>query len=69
MTKAAVFCAMDYLDEYLSLIHISGGVGIPYRPEQTENDIMAIVEGVRKKFEEILVPAGMGCLLYTSRCV
>ena len=33
---------------------------IPYRPEQTENDIMAIGEGVRKKFEEILVPAGMG---------
>ena len=28
--------------------------------EQTENDIMAIGEGVRKKFEEILVPAGMG---------
>ena len=35
-------------------------MGIPYRPEQTENDIMAIGEGVRKKFEEILVPAGMG---------
>ncbi len=41
-------------------INLSGGVGIPYRPEQTENDIMAIGEGVRKKFEEILVPAGMG---------
>ena len=35
-------------------------MGIPYRPEQTENDILAIGEGVRKKFEEILVPAGMG---------
>ena len=44
----------------LSYINLSGGVGIPYRPEQTENDIMAIGEGVRKKFEEILVPAGMG---------
>ena len=42
------------------LHNLSGGVGIPYRPEQTENDIMAIGEGVRKKFEEILVPAGMG---------
>ena len=35
-------------------------MGIPYGPEQTENDILAIGEGVRKKFEEILVPAGMG---------
>ena len=41
-------------------INLSGGVGIAYRPEQRNNDIMAIGEGVRKKFEEILVPAGMG---------
>ena len=45
---------------HIKFINLSGGVGIPYRPEQTENDIMAIGEGVRKKFEEILVPAGMG---------
>ena len=45
---------------HIGYINLSGGVGIPYRPEQTENDIMAIGEGVRKKFEEILVPAGMG---------
>ena len=45
---------------HITYINLSGGVGIPYRPEQTENDIMAIGEGVRKKFEEILVPAGMG---------
>ena len=47
-------------DVHIGYINLSGGVGIPYRPEQTENDIMAIGEGVRKKFEEILVPAGMG---------
>ncbi len=41
-------------------INLSGGVGIPYRPEQEENDILAIGEGVRRKFEEILVPAGLG---------
>ena len=45
---------------HIAYINLSGGVGIPYRPDQTENDIMAIGEGVRKKFEEILVPAGMG---------
>ena len=45
---------------HVAFVNLSGGVGIPYRPDQTENDIMAIGEGVRKKFEEILVPAGMG---------
>ena len=45
---------------HIGFINLSGGVGIPYRPDQTENDIMAIGEGVRRKFEEILVPAGMG---------
>ena len=45
---------------HIGYINLSGGVGIPYRPGQRENDIFAIGEGVRKKFEEILVPAGMG---------
>ncbi len=44
----------------IQYINLSGGIGIPYRPEQTENDITAIGEGVRRKFEEILIPAGMG---------
>ena len=41
-------------------VYLSGGVGVAYKPEQRSNDILAIGEGVRKKFEEILVPAGMG---------
>jgi diaminopimelate decarboxylase len=45
---------------HISFINLSGGVGIPYKPDQRANDIMAIGEGVRKAFEEILVPAGMG---------
>ena len=44
----------------ITFINLSGGVGIPYRPEQQANDIFAIGEGVRKAYEEILVPAGMG---------
>ena len=35
-------------------------MGIPYRPSQKANDIIAIGEGVRQAFEEVLVPAGMG---------
>lgn len=44
----------------IKFINLSGGVGIPYRPDQDPNDILAIGEGVRKVYEEILVPAGMG---------
>jgi len=44
----------------ITFINLSGGVGIAYHPEQEENDILAIGEGVRKVFEEVLVPAGLG---------
>ena len=45
---------------HIEFINLSGGIGIAYKPEQPENDILAIGEGVRKAYEEILVPAGMG---------
>ncbi len=45
---------------HITFINLSGGIGVPYRPEQPANDIAVIGEGVRKAFEEILVPAGMG---------
>ncbi|MCI9506465.1 MAG: diaminopimelate decarboxylase [Oscillospiraceae bacterium] len=41
-------------------INLSGGIGVPYLPEQEAIDIAAVGEGVRRKYEEILVPAGMG---------
>ena len=66
----------------IRFINLSGGIGIPYRPDQQPNDIYQISAGVKKVYEEVLVPAGMGdvalytelgrymlCLLYTSRCV
>ena len=51
----------------IKFINLSGGVGIPYKPDQEGNDIKAIGEGVRKVYEEILVPAGMGDIaIYTE---
>ena len=44
----------------LSFINLSGGVGIPYTPDQKPNDILTIGEGVKKAYEEVLVPAGLG---------
>ena len=44
----------------IRFINLSGGIGVPYLPDQEGNDILAIGEGVRKMYEEVLVPAGMG---------
>lgn len=52
---------------HIKFINLSGGIGIPYRPEQAPNNIKAIGEGVRKVYEEVLVPAGMGDVaIYTE---
>ncbi|HEM3213012.1 diaminopimelate decarboxylase [Streptococcus suis] len=51
----------------LDFINLSGGIGVNYRPEQEPNDIAVIGEGVRKVYEEILTPAGMGHVkIYTE---
>ncbi len=51
----------------IKFINLSGGIGIPYKPDQEPNDIKVIGEGVRKVYEEVLVPAGMGNVaLYTE---
>ena len=45
---------------HVGFVNLSGGVGVPYKPDQTANDIRAIGAGVRAAYEDILVPAGMG---------
>ena len=41
-------------------INLSGGIGVDYRPEQPSCNIQVIGDGVRNRFEQIMVPAGMG---------
>ena len=51
----------------IRFVNLSGGVGIPYTPDKEPNDIAVIGEGVHKKFDEILVPAGLGDVsIYTE---
>ena len=50
-----------------SFVNLSGGIGIPYRPEEIPNDIAEIGEGVREVFQRILVPEGMeNVAIYTE---
>ena len=45
---------------HIGFINLSGGVGIPYRPDGHMPDIGAIGESVRRVYEQILTPAGLG---------
>jgi len=47
------------LGVHIAFVNLSGGVGVPYRPEQEQADLEAIAEGVRRAYEAILIPAGM----------
>jgi len=51
----------------ISFINLSGGVGVAYKPDEIPNDIKVIGEGVRKVYEEILIPAGLSeVAIYTE---
>ncbi len=52
---------------HITFINLSGGIGIPYTPDQEPNDIRIIGAGARRVYEEVLVPAGMGDVaIYTE---
>ncbi len=51
----------------LSFINLSGGIGIPYKPDQEPNDIRVIGQKVKEVYEEVLTPEGLGDVaIYTE---
>lgn len=52
---------------HIKFINLSGGIGIPYTPDQEPNDIRIIGDGVRRVYEEVLAPAEMDDIsIYTE---
>lgn len=47
-------------DAHIAFVNLSGGIGVPYREEEEENDIFAIGAGVKQAYDDVLKPAGMG---------
>ncbi len=47
-------------------VNLSGGIGVPYRPEQKKTDIKVIGEGVRKAYDEILASRGIAPKIFTE---
>ncbi len=57
----------DRLDIRVEFVNISGGVGIPYRPEESAVDLRFVSEGIRSVYERLIRPAGLHPLaLYTE---
>ena len=52
----------------LSFINLSGGVGVDYSPADNQNDILEIGAKVKKAYDEVLVPAGMGDVAIFTEC-
>ncbi len=51
----------------VSFINLSGGVGIPYRPDQEPIDIAYVGRKVKEVFDRIMVPAGLGdCAIFSE---
>ena len=45
---------------HIGFINLFVGIDIDYNPEDPKNNIQLIGEGVKKAYEEILIPEGMG---------
>ena len=43
----------------VEFINLGGGFGIPYRPEQKPLDYDLMSDGIRRAYEEVMVPAGL----------
>jgi diaminopimelate decarboxylase len=49
-------------------VNLSGGVGIPYRPEQQRIDLAAMSRGVQEKYETIIVAHGLAPIKIFTEC-
>ncbi|QDT38017.1 diaminopimelate decarboxylase [Stratiformator vulcanicus] len=59
-------------DVRVSFVNLGGGIGIPYRPEQTAVDYEVIGDGVRQAYDEMIVPVGLDpldVLTENGRCM
>ena len=52
----------------IEMINFGGGIGIPYRPEDSQVDLEYVGAGIRKLYEEIIVPAGLAPLKLALEC-
>ena len=52
----------------IEMINFGGGIGVPYRPEDKQVDLEYVGAGIRKLYEDILVPAGLAPMKLALEC-
>ncbi len=51
----------------IKFVNLSGGIGIPYKPESSPVDIMKIGKNIKEAYEKIIVPSNLGDIaIYTE---
>lgn len=56
------------VDLKFEFVNIGGGIGIPYRPEQTAVPLRRVAEGLKAAYNEIIVPAGLAPMKVFMEC-
>ena len=59
---------MEKLDIRLDFVNLSGGIGIPYKPEQEKVDLAYIGEEIRKKYQEKIGKSGLHPMSIFMEC-
>jgi diaminopimelate decarboxylase len=62
------FEAKNRLGLRMEFVNISGGIGIPYRPEDQPVDLELVSNGIREVYREVVVPAGLNPLSLFMEC-
>ncbi len=52
----------------MEFVNISGGIGIPYKPEDKAVDLQAISEGIKEEYRKIIIPGGLDPLGLFMEC-
>lgn len=52
----------------IEFVNLGGGIGIPYKPEDTPVDLDAVSAGIKEQYETLITPAGMDGLRIVMEC-
>jgi diaminopimelate decarboxylase len=52
----------------IEFVNMGGGIGIPYRPEQSPVDLQVVASGIRELYEKIIRPNGLHPLKLFFEC-
>jgi diaminopimelate decarboxylase len=52
----------------LEFLNLSGGIGIPYKPGDTAVDLPFVGQGIKRKYQQMLVPAGLHPMKLFMEC-